>query len=236
MKTKFSTCFTGFCLITALVLTLPVTALAAEVSLKVATIEGGGASVAVPITADKCEGLGALQFDLIYDPAIAEPQSVDNGSALASGLVEFKIKSPGRLGVALVSSEPVTETGELLKVQFKPLAKASGATTLEITNQAAWDHKNNLEMLVTTAPGSLTITADAGLLPDQWRTPAIIGGVVLLVLVLFFLFGRGKKTQSVSSPPPGNTSDKSAGGFCQACGAQYGVGAKFCPKCGQAID
>jgi hypothetical protein len=194
MKTKSTKRFTGLLLAVA-IMSLAQNALGAAVSLKVAKIEGGGASVVVPITTDKCEGLGALQFDLTYDPAIVEPQSVDNGAALPNGLVEFKIKSPGRLGIALISSDPVTEAGELLKVTFKPLPKAAGATLLEITNQIAWDYKNNLEMLITTEPGSLTVTAATGfdLIPEKWQTPAVIGGVLFLVIVLYFLFGRSKK-------------------------------------------
>ena len=194
MKTKSARRFTGCFLTIVLLINLTQTASAAAISLKVAAIKGGGASVVVPITTDKCEGMGALQFDLIYDPAIAEPESVDAGAALSNALIEFKIKSPGRLGVALISSEAVTESGELLKIKFKPIPKAAGATTLEIEGQLAWDHKNNLEMLITTAPGSLTLTSGSSeLIPPQWQVPAIIGGAVLLVIVLFFMFGRGKK-------------------------------------------
>ena len=192
MKTKSPKRFTGL-ILAAAILTIAQTASAAEVSLKVAKVEGGGTSVVIPITIDKCEGMGALQFDLIYDPAIAEPESVDSGAALSNALIEFKIKSPGRLGVALISSEPVTESGELLKIKFKPIPKASGSTPLEITNQLAWDHKNNLEMLITTEPGSLTLVEDSELFPAKWRTPAMIAGAVLLIIIMFFLFGRSRK-------------------------------------------
>lgn len=194
MKMKFTKRFAGLLLAVAILL-LAQTARAAAVSLKVAKVKGGGASVVVPITTDKCEGLGALQFDLTYDPAIVEPQSVDNGAALSNGLVEFKIKSPGLLGIALISSEPITEPGELLRVTFKPLAKATGSTPLEITNPLAQDHKDILEMLVTTEPGSLTITSGAigDLIPEEWKIPAMVGGGVLLVIILVLVLRRGKK-------------------------------------------
>lgn len=241
MKPEFAIRF-RFLLSATLLVFLSQAASAATVSLRIETIEGSGASVEVPITTEQCKGLGALQFDLTYDPAIVEPESVETGSALPSGLVEFKLKAPGLLGIALISSVPVSGSGELLKVRFKPLATEGSSTALAITSETAWDYENNLEMLVTTEAGSLSVApaARADKLPpngESWN-PLMIGGVVVLVVILIIALAmrrRGSQS-SAAAASASNTSCQSVGSFCEECGAQRNQEARFCPKCGHAID
>ena len=239
MNTEFARSFRFMLLTTTLLMTLGQAASAATVSLKVEAIEGSGSSIEIPISTGQCEGLGALQFDLTYDPTVVKPESVEAGSALSSGLVEFEVKTPGLLGIALISSAAVNESGELLKVRFKRVAAEGGSTALGITGEAAWDYENNLEMLVTTEAGSLSLTPGipaTGLLPSSGlKVPLVIGGIVLLVVILIFAMARrGKKTQTTAAAR--DTSSESEGGFCEKCGAQHDAGARFCPKCGHAID
>jgi ribosomal protein L40E len=218
------------------------TASAATVSLKVETIEGSGSSIETPISTGSCQGLGALQFDLTYDPTIVEPEWVETGSALPNGLVESKVKAPGLLGIALISSVPVSKSGELLKVRFKPLATEGSSTDLEITGETAWDYENNLEMLVTTEAGSLSLTPGtpkAELPPNSsLRIPLMIGGIGSLVLILITaLVMRGRGSQSSAAAASAcDTSRQSVKSLCEKCGAQHNPEARFCPKCGHAID
>ena len=221
---------------------------AATVSLKVATVEEAGSSCDVPISTLQCDGLGALQFVLTYDSTIVFPESVDAGSALSSGLVEFDVKEPGQLGVALVSSAPVDGAGELLKVRFKRIAPEGGQTDLAITSEAAWDHKNGLEMLVTAEPGSLTLKPDVpptGMLPSldgiSETTMLIAGaaGVVVLLLIVIIALAMRKRPAPFPAAPPAPASPggpAAEGGFCQQCGSRHDPGARFCPGCGQPIQ
>jgi len=222
--------------------------LAATVSLKVATVEKQGSSCEVPISTMQCDGLGALQFVLTYDSTIVLPESVDAGSALSNGLVEFDVKEPGQLGVALVSSKAIDVAGELLKVRFKRIAPDGGQTALAITSEAAWDHENGLEMLVTIEPGSLTLKpgeSPTGMLPGLdgiSETTMLIAGaagvVVLLLIVIIALAMRKRPAAAPSAPPavapPGGPAAQ--GGFCQQCGSRHDPGARFCPGCGQPIQ
>ncbi len=230
-----------FLLSVTLLVFLSQAASAATVSLKIDTTEGSGASIDVPITTKECEGLGALQFDLTYDPAIVDVESVDAGSGLSNGLVEFQVKAPGLLGVALISSVPVNGPGELLKVRFKPLTPEGSSTDLAITSETAWDYENNLEMLVTTEAGSLNLTSSippTGFLPLGGSViPLMIGGAVVVLVVILIIVramrGRGSQPSSAAASAS-DTSHESAGSFCEKCGAQHSRGARFCPKCGQA--
>lgn len=207
---------------------------AASVSLKVNTLESAESNMTVPILATQCEGLGALQFTLIYDPAVVEPVSVESGGNLTDGMTEFSIIAPGRLGIAIVSGTPVNKTGELLKVIFKRVKTDEATTDLTITDAKAWDYTNNMEMLVSTEPGTLTLTQKtnpsiAGRIPDAWKNPLMIGAGIFLLLVLLFLLiifsKRGKKSPPPQTPPSGS--------FCQKCGAAHDSDARFCPKCGK---
>jgi len=190
MKTEHTRRYKFFLVITLLI-TLGQTASAATIALKVESIKGSGASVEVPIAMSESGGLGALQFDLTYDPTIVNPKSVENGIAMINGMVEFKVKSPGLLGIAFISSEPVYGSGELLKVRFKPVAKKAGNTILTITEESAWDFENNLEMLVTTEDGFLSWAPE---LPKTEPAPKsgfdtrlVIGSIVLLVVILIIV-------------------------------------------------
>lgn len=214
---------------------------AASVSLKVETVEGQGASVETPISAGRCEGLGALQFDLSYDPAIVEPETVEAGRLLPSGLVEFDVPKPGALCIALVSSDPVNEPGELLKVRFKQVASEGGRTELSITRETAWDHEKGLEMLVTTEAGSLTlrpgVAASRPFAENGMVIALVIGGAVVLLLILAAIIAlarRGKATPTQATAPASAGSSAQAG-FCAKCGAPRGAGARFCTSCGQTI-
>ena len=146
MKTECIKSAKGFFLIAIILTGLAQAASAAEMSLKVETVKGGGTNIEIPITTDRCEGMGALQFVLTYDPVVVEVESVEAGNALPNGMVEFNIETPGQVGIALISSAPVDVSGELLKVRFKLFNAKGGSTPLEITKATAWDYDNNLEM------------------------------------------------------------------------------------------
>lgn len=239
MKTEFTRSL-GFLLLAAMFwMTVGQPASAATVSLKVETVEAGGPSVETPIATGPCEGLGALQFDLTYDPTVVEPESVEPGSALPNGMVEFKVKKPGVLGIALISSAPVDGSGTLLNVRFKPVAVAGGSTALGISGEKAWDFKNHLEMLVVAEPGTLRLTSGdsvAGSLPkNDLMIPLLIGatGLVLAILIIA-LARRGRNARAAA--PSKSASNPSDGVFCEQCGARYGSGARFCPGCGRPIN
>ena len=234
----------------ALTIILATAVSAASLSLKVGTVESSETTIEVPITTDRCEGLGAMQFNLSYDPAVIKPVSVESGSELTNGLVEFEIKSPGLLRVAMVSSNPVKGSGELLILLFDRVEKGATQTGLAITDEAAWDYENNTEMLVTSEAGALNLTTKSALIPDKLKMPLIIGAAIAALLIFMILIivlvkrgsNKGKVAAIPSQVPPApanpNPSPPSGEGdaFCQNCGSPHNSDAKFCPKCGQAIN
>jgi len=207
----------------------------ASLSLKIGSLKSGDQSIEIPISADRCEGLGALQFNFTYDAAVVEPTSVESGSDLSSGLVEFEIKSPGNLRVAMISSNPVKGSGELLKVIFKRVSQEEETSGFALSEVIAWDHETNTEMFVTHEAGALILTKKSGLIPDNLvpdhlKMPLIIGGIVLILLILIILIVKKLKGAKKCNKPAASN-----GAFCPECGSPHATDAKFCPKCGQAI-
>lgn len=209
----------------------------ATLSLKVGTVESSGQSIELPLSAVRCDGLGALQFSLGYDAELIEPTSVDAGGDLTGGLVAFDIKSPGTLRVAMISSKPVNGPGELLKITFRRINPEGSTSDLTVTEATAWDHQTNTEMLVTHEAGMLTLTRKSGLIPDNLvpdslipdylKMPILIGwGVVALLIPLTLVRNHAKRRKN-STP--------ALCAFCSNCGSAHSHDAQFCAKCGREI-
>ncbi len=185
------------------------------------------------------KGLGALQFDLSYDPAILAPVKVEPGRLL-SGLTEFNITSPGRLRVALATSEALTDEGEVLRATFRALA--TGQSSLRVENARAWEQATSFETTVGAESGLVTVVAPAPL--DMFGGLLILGCVLLVTAVAGVLVFRRRRHTPAPTPPylpasvtqaPPPTSPVAppvVGPRCIACGQTLPPGSRFCASCG----
>ena len=184
--------FARTCRCTLLLLAAAAPALAAAtMRLEVGSTTGTpGATVDVPLSITDAKNLGSLQFDLVYDPKLFEPSQppVKAGALLPGAMVESNAVEPGTLRVAMISGEPVNGSGEILVLTCLVAQDASGAAEIRPTAVRAWDHRNNLDMLVESSTGLLTIA------PRLPWTPlvAIAAGVVVLLVVLVAIARRGR--------------------------------------------
>lgn len=160
-------------------------ALASTVTLVADASTGAvGTAVELPIVVRKSMNLGALEFELRYDPEVLEVREVVAGPMLASAMLSSHVQEPGRLVVALASSESVEGDGLLLKVQatVRPTTKASSPLTWEKVR--AWENRIELpEMLVTSEPGSFQVAAAR-------FSPAMIALIALIALGLLLAVGK----------------------------------------------
>lgn len=138
-----------------------------------------GHDAAVPIAIRGAQGLGALQFELTYDPAVLEAGEVVAGPGIAGVLLESNVVSPGRLRVAMAGNEPMTGDGELTAAFA---VKAPGTSALGLENARAWEQANSLDMLVDVESGEFLAVASpaAG---NHVILLAVVGGFVLLVVI-----------------------------------------------------
>lgn len=147
-----------------------------------------GRDAEIPIAIRGAQGLGALQFELTYDPAVLEAGEVVAGPGIPGVLLESNVVSPGRLRVALAGNEPMAGDGELTATFA---VKAPGTSVLGIENARAWEQTNSLDMLIDVESGQFHAAASpAAGIPVALL--AVMGGLVLLVILAVLLTRRGK--------------------------------------------
>ena len=210
----------------SLALVVSLVAWASSVTLVVGSVEGAsGSKVEVPINIRAAQQLGALQMELVYDPAILEAQTVENGSMPQEITVGHNVVSPGRLRVVMnaPARESISGDGTLLKALFTVKGQGGQSCDLLLEQVQAWDNTKPdappYEMLVTVEPGKFTV--GGGGLPVA-LIAAICGAVVLVVAVAVVVAKR--KPRAAAGGP--------AAGFCGKCGAPLAPGARFCAGCG----
>lgn len=148
-----------------------------------------GSTVKIPILIQGAQDLGALQMDLVFDPAVLEVESVEPG-ALLSGLVDSNAVAPGRLRIAMATSQAVNGDGELLTISFKVLG--GGQTPLTPEMVEAWQAATSFSMMATTQAGSFT--SDGGVFLMVALAALAVG--ILAILGLAFFMVRRKRSQS----------------------------------------
>lgn len=216
-----------------LVTLLTEAALAASLTMRLPSLEAtAGGTVDVPIDVAGASGIGALQLELIYDPAVIKPDTVTRG-ALTGGnaLFDFNPDNAGRLIIGLATLEDIKGDGVLATARFKVVGQAGQVSALGIEKAEAWEGASHQSVLIKTEAGKLTVK---GGLPG-WLLWALIGlGVlILLLLLLFFLLRRRKR--HVAPAPPAYAPAQKRGPFCSNCGSANEADSRFCSECGKPL-
>ena len=132
-------------------------AIRSELSI-VAGSADAGTVAKVSIRSKSPVAMGAVQFDLIYDPAKVRFKGVENGPLLPAGLVETNVVEPGRARIALVTNEEVKGDGVLLIAELDILEGPGGTTSIGLEAVRGWDQANNLPVNIAAQGGELTRT------------------------------------------------------------------------------
>jgi hypothetical protein len=223
--------------LTLLIICLVASALrASTITISLADVQAPrGQPVEVPVSIRGAQKLGALQADLIYDPAILEPQDLKVGSVSENITIGSNVLEPGRFRVVMntSASESVTGDGILMVAVFEVKTHEGGTCGLELDRVRAWDNTapeaTPREMLVTLESGSFTVTTIAPTLVDRFSLLALLAIVaVVLVLLVFGLLivmllrKAGRKNEVKLA--------------CPHCGQEVQAGAMFCGACGGSLD
>lgn len=150
-----------------------------------------GGDATVDVTLRGAQGLGSLQLELTWDPAVLEAKDVQPGPNAPAMLLEHNVTTPGRMRIALAANEPLN--GEVqLSATFA--VKSAGSCSLGLDKVQAWEHGNGLEMLVTAEPGQFSSAKPADAPPASAPIPwaLMVGGAAVLVAVVALLACRGK--------------------------------------------
>ncbi len=118
-----------------------------------------GSDVRIPLSGTGAAVLGAVQFELAFDPAVLQIKAVEAGSGWPGAMIESNVVAAGRMRVAAVSSQAAAGDGELFVLVVAPLEGGEAASPLEVANGRAWEHATNFEMLLNVSPGRFTRAA-----------------------------------------------------------------------------
>jgi len=210
---------------------------AASVTVAVPSVEGEmGAQIKTPILVKDAQGVGALEMELTYDPGILELTEVDPGPIL-SGLVDYNIVQPGRVKIAMATSQAVNGSGELFMISFKVMA--AGQSQLGLENVLAWEQANSRDMTVNLEPGAFKTGGGATGAASSGFSYLTLGTIlIVLVIVIAGLFFARKliaaKDKAAALSPFGVEVMQQQGGANSVMA--YPVGGLRCPECGQILS
>jgi hypothetical protein len=190
MRRRYILTITGVCLLLAMVFSLSGIAGAASVTVRPESMEAAEDSIVdLPIKMVGAPGIGALQTEMVYDPAVLKPQTVKRGSLLANGLLEFNADKPGRVMIAMVTLDAMKGDGTVATVGFKVVGDKGQSSTLKLENSRAWEGSTHLDVVVSAETGQITVVGNSGF--PWWII--LIAVLVLLVLVMVWLLkARGR--------------------------------------------
>jgi len=140
-----------------------------------------GASLDVPVMADVPDAVGALQFDVTFDPAVLSISDVTSGALLGNALVEFGGEPAGTVAVAIASLDGISGNGDLVVLTFDVVGDGGDSTALEVSDARAWEGENHLEVLVDAQGGDVSIAESGGGFPMIYVIAAL---ALLLVAVV----------------------------------------------------
>ncbi|MGE3842638.1 MAG: cohesin domain-containing protein [Vicinamibacterales bacterium] len=141
--------------------------------------------VVVPISVRDAQGLGAVQFHVLYDAQVLEWKDAALAGDAGTGVVDAKVVSPGRVRIALILGENGLQgQRRLLDTHFTVLAQSNASSAIDITAARAWTQQDIAELLVETQPGRVQIVSRSAL-PLLWigLTLAVVVGLAILMLL-----------------------------------------------------
>jgi len=210
---------------------------AASFTLVAPSVEGAvGSQIKAPILVKDAQGMGALELELTYDPGVLELIEVVPG-AILSGLVDYNVVQPGRVKIAMATSQAVKGSGELFMISFKVMA--AGQSPLGLENVLAWEQANSQEMTASLEPGVFKTSGGATGAASSGFSFLTLGTIlIVLVIVIVGLFFARKliaaKDKAAALSPFGVEVMQQLGGANSVMA--YPVGGLRCLECGQILS
>lgn len=167
---------------------------ASTMTLSLPQLQGAsGSTINVPIDVAGAEKVGALQFEVLYDTSVLTAESARAGALATDALVEVKTDKPGRLFIALVTTNSISGSGTVATASFKVIGAPGAATPLEPTAAQAWEGITHREVLINPVIGQFTVIEPG--FPWLW----IVVGLAVLVILLLIVTRRKSKTRAAKA-------------------------------------
>jgi hypothetical protein len=136
--------------------------------------------------------VGAMEFQLTWDPAVLEFKSLEKSKALSENvLLESNLNAPGRLSVAWVAQDSIRADGPLVNAAFTVKGRPPTKSPLAIEQLRIWGpdpgHHDSMQHLVDVQ--AKTQPADF-FVASAWPRGYLIWLGLLLLTLLFFVRRR----------------------------------------------
>jgi hypothetical protein len=112
--------------------------------------------VTVDVQAQQADGLGSLEFVLVFDTEALDLQMIEPGVFAEGALMRTSETQPGRLWASFVSLDGLSGAGPLLRLTFRLSTGAEMPVNVSIEEVSAYHAETLLDIPVETIPGSLT--------------------------------------------------------------------------------
>jgi len=110
----------------------------------------------VPVNANNASNLGSLEFEVVYNPTVLQPQSVTKGELADNAMLDSSFVKSGRVWVALVDSNGLSGNGSLAIITFRRVGSGQSAAVLTLENVSAHNATTLVDIITSTTVGSLT--------------------------------------------------------------------------------
>ena len=112
--------------------------------------------VTAPVNANNASNLGSLEFELVYNTGILQPESVAKGELADNAMIDFSFARSGRVWVAIVDSNGLTGSGSLAEITFRSVGSGQTSAVLTLENVRAHNATTLVDIITSTTAGSLT--------------------------------------------------------------------------------
>jgi len=119
----------------------------------------GGGTLVVPITVKEADGVGGIQFDVVYDPGVLKPISAKLGKQAKGSSFEHNLDRNGRVAIAIVNMSGIEGDGPVAEVTFERAGKAQDVE-VRLTGLKAYHHKSLLPLAPSVRPGRCAAAGD----------------------------------------------------------------------------
>ncbi|HEY66329.1 MAG TPA: hypothetical protein G4O02_17400 [Caldilineae bacterium] len=144
----------------ALVLLLTLTSCASEEEIASAPTAAPTSifeEIKLPVHAKGAGRVGSLEFVLVYDPAVLEATKVEKGALAGNAMMEFSVKTPGRVWVGMIDAQGMSGDGPLAIVFFRVVGKGEVITPLTPEDIEAYDAETLLDIITEASPGNIAV-------------------------------------------------------------------------------
>lgn len=158
-----------------------------------ATSGSAGREVDVPIAVRKSSNLGALEFELRYDPEVLDVREAVAGPLLSGAMLSSNVTEPGRLVVALASGESIQGDGVLVNVRATVRQSSRESSPLTLEKVRAWENRIELpEMLVLSEPAVFHVVTSP--ISPMLIALAVLGAILAITAAVAVARSKGGKT------------------------------------------